>query len=116
MTTSSSGGLLGTELFDEACRGVANLRTLALPVSQPISLIPKRFLTFRRLRIIKTDALDETAIAGAFGIGYHQIKKRPLLGAAACQSNHNHVTDPENAERARVYATFDDRRKNKQAF
>ena len=116
MTTSSSGSLLGTELFYKARCGVADLRTLALPVSQPISLIPKCFLTFRRLRIIKTDALDETAIAGAFGIGYHQIKKRPLLGAAACQSNHNHVTDPENAERARVYATFDDRRKNKQAF
>jgi len=64
-------------------------------------LIAERLLAGRRFGVVKTDALDEAAIARALRIRDHQIKKRALFGAAACQSDHNHgKANPENAERA----------------
>src|SRR5690349_12099914 len=96
-----SGCGLRSELFDEACGSVADLRTFTLPVRQAIGLIAERFLTFRRLRVVETDALDKAAIARALGIRDHQIKKRTLFCAAPCQPDNNHgKSDPENAERA----------------
>ena len=89
------------ELLDEARRCVAELGTLALPVSKAFGLDAERFLPLRRFGIVKTDALDETAVARALRIRDHQIKKRALFGAAACQPDHNHGKyDSENAERA----------------
>src|SRR3990172_10676545 len=96
-----SGSLLGVELLDEPRRRIADLGTLALPVREALSLVAERVLACRRLGIVKTDALDEAAVARALRIRDHQIKKRALFCAAACQSDHNHgKANPENAERA----------------
>src|SRR5450759_3314353 len=96
-----SGGWLGAELLDEPRCRVADLGTLALPVREALGLVAERLLACRRFGIVKTDALDKAAVARAPRIRDHQIKKRSLFGAAACQPDHNHgKSDPENAERA----------------
>src|SRR5476651_1579393 len=101
MTTMRSGSEFRAELFNESRGRVADLCTLALPVSKTLGLIAERFLACRRFGVVKTDALDEAAIARALRISDHQIKKRTLFGAASCQSDHYHgKSDPENAERA----------------
>jgi hypothetical protein len=40
--------------------------------------------------IVKTDALDESPVAGIAGIRYHHVKKRAFLGAASRQPNYDH--------------------------
>ena len=101
ITTIGSGSGFRAELLDEACRRVADLRTLALPVSEPLGFEAKHLLASRRFGIVKTDALYEAAVARALRIRNHQVEKRTLFGAAACQSDHYHgKPDPENAERA----------------
>ena len=56
-----------------------------------IQLNAQSFFPFSRPGVIKTDALDKLAITGIARIGYHQIEKRTFLGAAARQSNSNHI-------------------------
>src|ERR1035437_9246301 len=85
-----SGGFLLAELLDEARRRVADLGTLALPVGKALGLKAEPFLALGRFGIVETDALNEAAVARALRIRDHQIKKRTLFGAAACQSDHNH--------------------------
>ena len=48
------------------------------------------FAALRRLWIVKSDTLDETAIAGTTRIGNHEIEERALFGTAARQTNHYH--------------------------
>jgi len=91
-----SGGWLGAELLDEPRCRIADLRTFALPVRETLGFAAERFLACRRFGIVKTNTLDKAPIARASRVSNHQIKKRSLFGAAACQPDHNHVkSDPE---------------------
>ena len=79
MGIDSSGGSGGTGALDQLGNGVAQLRTLALPMSNAFQLQTQCFLTFRYQRIVEADALDETAIATIARISYHHIVKRTIL-------------------------------------
>jgi len=79
MEPVSSGGSCGTGTLDQLGNGVAQLRALALPMSNAFQLQTQRFLTFRYQRIVETDAFDEAAIATIARISYHHIVKRTIL-------------------------------------
>src|SRR4051812_38618239 len=100
MTTGSLGCFLFGKLLDQAFGRITQLRALALPVGKTIIVHAERFLSLRCFGIIETDALNETPIACALRIGDHQIKKRTLLRAAACQPDYDHDVLSRNCERA----------------
>jgi hypothetical protein len=53
-------------------------------VRQALAVDPQRFAALRRLRILKTEPLDEATVTRAARIGDDDVEKRPFLGAAAC--------------------------------
>jgi hypothetical protein len=87
----SSGGSCGTGALDQLGNGVAQLSTLALPMSHTLQLQTQCFLAFRYQRVVETDALDETAIAAVARIRYHYIEKRTILGTATGKTNDYHM-------------------------
>lgn len=91
MEPASLGDSCGTGALDQLGNGIAQLRALALPVSNAFQLQTQRFLTFRYQRIVEADALDETAIATIARIRYHHIKKRTILGTATGKTNDDHM-------------------------
>src|SRR5688572_19128075 len=81
-------------LLDETRDGIADFRTLALPVGHPAQVETQVFPAFRRLRVIEAHAFDEAPIARVARIRHHHVVERTPLGAAASQSDHYHVFDP----------------------
>jgi hypothetical protein len=63
------------------------LRTLRHPVIDAGIVKAQFFFLATSLGIVETNALDVTAISRAAAIAYHDVEKRPPLGAAASQSN-----------------------------
>src|SRR5579859_1977114 len=55
-----------------------------------------------RLRVVEPDALNEAPVARPARIGHYHVVKRPFVGTAARQSNHNHWVSPSNCEKARI--------------
>src|SRR5215471_16079187 len=96
ITTSFSGLgglwlLLLAKLPDQPRCSVGQDRPLRLPVRQALAVYAQALAPFRGLGIVKADALDEAAIACAARVGNHHIEERAFLGAAARESNDNHI-------------------------
>src|SRR6185295_7794316 len=89
MSTRSSGGLLG-KLFHEALRAQRELRALAGPVLDALHVDAQPLAALRGLRVVKPEPFEELAARRAARIRDHQMEERPLVEAAALQSNHNH--------------------------
>jgi hypothetical protein len=87
----SSGCSCGTGALDQLGNGVAQLRSLALPMAYAFQLQTQRFLAFRYQRIVEADAFDETAIAAIARIRDHHIEKRTILRTATGKSNDYHM-------------------------
>jgi hypothetical protein len=90
MGSESSGGWLGTGTLDQPGNRIAQLRTLALPMTDAVELQSQRFTAFRRERIIETQTFDETAIATIARIRHHYVKIRTVLGTATGKTNDYH--------------------------
>jgi hypothetical protein len=91
MESVSLGGSCGTSAFDQLGYGVAQLRTLALPMANAFQLQAQRFLAFSNKRIVEADAFDESAIATIARIRYHHIVKRTILRTATGKTNDYHM-------------------------
>lgn len=63
---------------------------MPFPVRNAIQGDAQSFVAFRRLRVVKTYALDVASVAGAPRICYDDIVKGPLFGTTSGQSNHYH--------------------------
>ena len=100
ITTICSGGNFSAGIFftdngfaatlDQFLHGVGNLRALALPVAHTVQADAQLIGAFRDERVVKTDALDEAAVAAIARIGNHDVVKRAVFGAAARESNDDH--------------------------
>jgi len=88
-TLYKSGGSSPGAL-DQLGNGVAQLRTLALPMAHALQLDAQRFLAFCHERVVKTDALDEATVAAIARIGHYYIKKRTVLGTTTGKTNYDH--------------------------
>jgi hypothetical protein len=86
----SSDGCGGTGTLDQPGNRIAQLRTLALPMSDALEFQTQRFITLCCERIVETQTFDETAIAAIARIRYHYVKKRTVLGAATGKTNDYH--------------------------
>jgi len=64
------------------------------PVIDAIVRDAQAFLMPGRNRVVEADALDESPIAPTARIGDYDVVKRPLLGAAARESDDHHVRCP----------------------
>ena len=64
------------------------------PVIDAIVRDAQAFLMPGRNRVVEADALDESPIAPTARIGDDDVVKRPLLGAAARESDDHHVRCP----------------------
>jgi hypothetical protein len=73
---------------------LADLRANALPVLYTLEVEPQALFLPTRHRIEETDALDPSAVAFVPDVRHHDVIERPLLGAAACQSNFYHAKKP----------------------
>ena len=71
-----SGCLL---LFNQFGNGFAQLRALRDPVVQTLGIQAHAFLFFVCNRIVKTYALDETAVAAVAAVSCHNVVKRTFF-------------------------------------
>src|SRR5947207_14257688 len=78
--------------LDQTRHRIGELGALALPVVDTIEREAQCLFVFSRDRIVEADALDESAIAPITRVGDDDIEKRPLLGAAASQSDDDHAS------------------------
>ena len=72
-------GSCSSGAFDQLGYGVAQLRTLALPVADALQLQAQRIRAFGDERIVEAYALNETTIAAVAGIGDDHIVKWTIL-------------------------------------
>lgn len=94
MTMYRSGSLLHlASLTHQPAYGFAQLRTVALPVIDAVHRDAKFFFALCRLRIVETNSLDVTAIAGAPRVCDDDIVEGPLLCPTAGQPNYYHGRD-----------------------
>jgi hypothetical protein len=66
------------------------LSAYAEPVSQTVLLNAQTLFATLGDRVVKTDTLDETAIAANAFVSHNDIEKRTVLGTAARESNDDH--------------------------
>jgi len=70
-------------LLDQAQNGWGWLRTDTDPVGQTVLHNAQTFFATFGNRVVKTDALDETAIAANAFVSHNNIEKWTVLGTAA---------------------------------
>src|SRR6185312_4814973 len=70
-------------LADQTLHGGGSLSAHAGPVGQPILRHANAFLVVLGDRVVKPDALDETAVTARALVGHDDIEERTRLGAAA---------------------------------
>src|SRR5258708_17830266 len=91
MSINRSGGLFD-KLLHQPPGGQRKLRTAPLPVLHPLHVDAQRLAPLGRLRIVEAQALEKLARGRPARIGHHQVEERTLVGAAALQSNHHHLS------------------------
>ena len=72
-----------TSALNQLGNSLAQLRAFFLPVSDALKLQTQGFLTFWSNRIVKTNALDKTAIAAIARVSNYDVEEGAILGAAA---------------------------------
>src|SRR5690606_6860020 len=82
-------GLAG--LAGKTLDGVAHLSAPGSPVLEALEGEAQGHFLAGRHRVVETDALDEAAVAAIAAIGGDDVVEGALLGAAARQSNDDHV-------------------------
>src|SRR5207249_2666032 len=82
---------LGGGAFHKHRHGVGKLGAALRPVSDAIVGDPEAFFLFGRHRVVEADALNESAIAPIARVRDNNVVERTLLGAAARESDDNHV-------------------------
>jgi len=87
---TSLGSDCGASTLDQLGNGVAQLRALALPMTDAPQLQAQSFLAFGCEWVVETDTLDEPAIAAIARIRYHHVKKRTIFRTATGKSNNYH--------------------------
>src|SRR6185295_2330248 len=103
MSTKSSGGFL-CKLLHEALCGRGKLRPLARPMLDALHVHAQTLAALGRFRVVKPKPLEELATRRAARIRHDQMKERPLVKAAALQSNHHHLGRPrQTAKRRGLY-------------
>jgi hypothetical protein len=106
MTTIGSGlGRLTELLYQAHCR-VRQLCAFALPERHTVQLNAQGLLALGRFRVVETDTLDETAVAGEARVSHYHIEERALSGTPARKSNHHHDVHPQKAKRAILRRLF----------
>src|SRR5688500_18616436 len=95
ITTSFSGGLDGllllAKLPDEPRRGIGQDRALRLPKRQALAIYAQALGALRCHGIVEANALDEAATDRAARVRHDHTEERAFLGAAARQSDDNHI-------------------------
>src|SRR5262249_8330608 len=74
---------------------VGELRTLVLPVIDPVERKAQAFFTVARDRVVEAHALDEPPVAPIARVRNDDVEERSLLGAATSQSDHYHCDSRE---------------------
>src|SRR5438128_1347052 len=101
MSINRSGGLFD-KLLHEPLGGRRKLRAALLPVLHPLHVDAQRLAPLGRLRVVEAQALEKLARSRPARIRRHQVEERTLVGAAAPQSNHHHLSLLRNGEKARI--------------
>src|SRR5512134_2596912 len=101
ISSSFLGGFLA-KLLHEARRRRRKLSALASPMLHALHVHAQRLAALRRFRIVEPEPLDELLARRAPRIGHHHMEERPLVRAAALQSNHHHREYSANREKARI--------------
>jgi hypothetical protein len=83
-------GRFGSALLDQTLNGWRGLSAYAEPVGQTVLLNAQTLFATLGDRVVKTDTLDETAIAANAFVSHNDIEKRTVLGTAARESNDDH--------------------------
>ena len=85
-----------TGFFDQTTYGLAQLRTLVLPMCHAIQLDTQTFGAFGCQRIVEADTLDKATVTTVAGIRYHHVIERAILRAATRKTNDYHNDYPMN--------------------
>src|SRR5689334_8843368 len=93
--------LRSDRLLDQARDRIGHLGALMGPVIDAVERQAQAFLAFACDRVVETDPLDEPAVATVARIGDDDVEKRPLLGAAARESDDYHGENPGLNEKRR---------------
>jgi hypothetical protein len=83
-------GRFGSALLDQTLNGWRGLCAYTEPVGQTVLLNAQTLFSTFGDRVVKTDTLDETAIAANAFVSHNDIEKRTVLGTAARESNDDH--------------------------
>jgi hypothetical protein len=86
---SGNSGLFGM-LFDQAFNGRRHLCTHTTPVRQAILNDADAFFVFSGDRVVKTNALNETAIAACALVSNNNVKERTCFGTTPGKSDNDH--------------------------
>jgi hypothetical protein len=81
---------LSSSTLDQFGHAIGKLRAVALPESDALAVEAQTFSAFLGQRIVKPDALNETAIATIARISHHYVVKRAPLGTASSKPDNNH--------------------------
>jgi hypothetical protein len=90
MTSANQSGCDFASLTDQAFHSGGSLGANAFPVSQTVLCNAQALFATFGCGVVKTDALEEAAIATHALIGNDDIEKRTCFRAAAVQTNNNH--------------------------
>jgi hypothetical protein len=83
-------GSFGSALLDQTLNGRRSLCANTEPVGQAVLLDAQALFSAFGDRVVKTNALNETAIAANALVSHNDIEKRTVLGTAARESNDDH--------------------------
>jgi hypothetical protein len=87
-------GSSASALLDQALNGWGRLCANANPVGQAVLHDAQAFFATFGNRVVKPNALDETAIAANALVCYNDVKKWTVLRTAACKPDDDHDVFP----------------------